>query len=48
MGEKVLKQLGTPNNKDNMIRLREKIKERYTIEKMVSKTENILTDENNK
>ncbi len=48
MGEKVLKQLGTPNNKDNMIRLREKIKERYTIEKMVSKTENILMDENNK
>ncbi|MES2607166.1 MAG: glycosyltransferase [Pseudomonadota bacterium] len=48
MGEKVLKELNIPCSKNNMIMLREKITQQYTIEKMVSRTRNILINENNK
>lgn len=48
MAQKVLKQLEIPYSEGNAITLREKITSHYTIDKMISKTEEILKNENEK
>lgn len=45
MAQKVLKQFQIPYSEENAISLREKITSLYTIEKMISKTEEILTND---